>query len=994
MKNKVKKKKQPTKFGRFVKENVYIGTAFLCAAIIMMIVYFCNDVIPFGDRTVLRMDLFHQYGPLFAELYDRLTGFKSFLYSWTSGGGSSFLGNYFNYLSSPVAFIILLFGHENIPESIGAMVLIKNALAASTMAYYLKKSFKKNDFSIAAFGIMYAFCGFFIAYYWNIMWIDAMYLLPLVVLGIEKIINEKKAKLYVVSLAVTFFANYYMAFMVCVFSFLYFFIYYFSNYSFRSFTREPIQYVDKKGNVKSDILDSIKKSLFLNRGFVFAFCSILAAALAAFALIPTYFILKNCSATSGVMPEELSTYNVVFDFLANHLASVEPTIRSSGDLVVPNVYSGMLTLILLPLFYFCKKIPVSQKVATTLMLGLFFFAFNFNIPNYIIHAFHFPNDLPFRFSFIYSFFLVITAYKVLVNIKSFSGKELLAGGIAVLSFIILTEAWGQDNVDDNTVLISVVFTVIYTLVLWLFKNPSYHQPTVALLLMCCVFAEAAVADTDRFEITQEKPNFVNGYNEFVELREDLDKKEKGGFYRMELTELNTLMDNCWFGYNGVSMFSSMAYESYANMQDDVGIKSNYINSYVYYPNTPVYNMMMSLKYIVSINDAKMNSEIYESVGSSGKFTAYENKYCLPIAFCVKSDVLNWNSSSYGNPFLNQDEFYRLASGTGDIFDAVELTDYELFNIDEEASLFTGTMFTYSKADSQDAASATVYYTIEESGNAYAYVESESLDEATVSCGEFVVTEDLSEPYIVDLGWREKNEVVQIDLPISEDYFSGCIDCEVYTLNKENLDKGFEALKAGAMENVTVDSTTVSGSVTANEDCLLYTSIPYDKSWSVTVDSKEADIVQLSNEALIGVEITKGSHDIEFTYRPKGFMTGVFISGGALIFIIIFLILRRIIRKYKDKKNTVYFSPAKPEEPVVTGIDALMAEDLGPDATPEDSEALLLQEREIPEEEIFGEGETKNEPEAQEITETEKPVTEKPVTEKPTEETDSTESAEE
>lgn len=948
-KKEINKIKKPTKFGRFVNENIFIVLAFVCAAAIMMIVYFCNDVIPFGDRTVLRMDLFHQYGPLFAELYDRLTGLKSFAYSWTSGGGSSFLGNYYNYLSSPIAFIILLFGHKNIPESIGAMVLIKNALAASTLAYYLKKSFRKNDFSITAFGIMYAFCGFFIAYYWNVMWIDAMYLLPLVVLGIEKIINENRAKLYVVSLVITFIANYYMAFMVCIFALLYFFVYYFSNHSVKSCTREPKKYVNKAGEVQSDLLDCIKKSLFLKSGAVFGFCSILAAALAAFALIPTYIILKNCSATSGVMPEELTTYNVVFDFLANHLASVVPTIRSSGDLVVPNVYSGLLSILLLPLFYFCRKISVTEKVMTTLALGLFFFAFNFNIPNYIVHAFHFPNDLPFRFSFIYSFFLVITAYKVLVNIKSFSGRELLAAGIALVGFIVMVEALGQDNVDENTVFISVIFAAAYTFVLWLMRNPEYHQPTVALLLMCCVFAEAAVADTDRFEITQEKPNFVNGYEDFVKLKDSLDDRENGEFYRMELTELNTLMDNCWFGYNGMSMFSSMAYESFANMQDDLGIKSNYINSFVYNPNTPVYNAMMGLKYIVSSNDYKLNPDLYEHVSSSGKFKAYENKYSLPLAYCVNSSIKDWHAGDYGNPFINQSDYFELAAGVNGVYEPVELTDYSLYNMSEEDSFFDGSLFTYTKLDSEDEASADAAYNLPESGNVYAYVESESLEEATITCNEFTVTEDLSEPYIVDLGWHEADEVVEINMPISDEYTSGSIDCYVYILNEENFEKGYEILKSGAMKIDAFSDTRISGTVNAAEDCVLYTSIPYDEGWNITVDGKEAEIISLSDKAVIGVNLSAGEHKVEFNYRVKGLFIGECISGGALLFVIIFLILKKIIRKYKDKKNTIYFSPAmKPDENEVTGIDALMAEDLGPDATPEDYEALLASETEIPE----------------------------------------------
>ena len=88
--------------------------------------------------TVMRMDLYHQYGPLFAELYDRVVEHKSFIYSWQSGGGSSFLGNYFNYLSSPLSAIIFLFDRKDISYAITTLVLVKGCLSAGTFAYYLK----------------------------------------------------------------------------------------------------------------------------------------------------------------------------------------------------------------------------------------------------------------------------------------------------------------------------------------------------------------------------------------------------------------------------------------------------------------------------------------------------------------------------------------------------------------------------------------------------------------------------------------------------------------------------------------------------------------------------------------------------------------------------------------------------------------------------------------------------------------------------------------
>ena len=222
--------KKPSLIRRFFAGNSYCWLSCLCTAGVMMLVFYCYNLFPFGETTILRMDLYHQYGPLFAEFYDRVTQLKSFLYSWQTGLGSPFLGNFFNYLSSPTAIIMLLLGHENMPEAIAGMIITKAALAAASFTYYLKKSQDRHDFTTAAFGVLYSMCGYFIAYYWNVMWIDAMVYFPLVILGIENIINKRNPRVYIPFLALTLLSSYYMGFMTCIFSVIYFLIYYFPLY--------------------------------------------------------------------------------------------------------------------------------------------------------------------------------------------------------------------------------------------------------------------------------------------------------------------------------------------------------------------------------------------------------------------------------------------------------------------------------------------------------------------------------------------------------------------------------------------------------------------------------------------------------------------------------------------------------------------------------------------------------------------------------------------
>lgn len=935
----VLKKKPETRLGRFWDKNIYIILAGICSAVLMMLVYYCFEIIPFGDKTVLRMDLYHQYGPLFAELYDRLTDFKSMLYSWNTGGGGAFLGNYYNYLSSPVGVLItLVFGHENIPEAIGAMVLVKNALAAGTLAYYLKKSTGKNDFTISAFGMLYAFCGFFIAYYWNIMWIDAMYLLPLVILGIERIINKQKASLYIVTLALSFFANYYMSYMICIFSVLYFLVYFFSNYSVKEILPTKPIYEDENGEIYERKIDNILYSRFVKSGLLFAIGSFTAVGIAAVSLIPTYFCLKSCSATSGTFPSDYTFYNNIFDFLANHLASLEPTIRSSGETVLPNVYCGVLTVLLLPLYVFCDKIKAKERAANLILLGVLFIGFNLNYANYIFHALHFPNDLPYRFSFLYSFLLITLAFKTLVHIKSFSTKALLGSGLGTVAFAVLVQKLGSANVSEESIYLSIAFAALYTIVLGLMKKNTYAKSAVSLLLMCCVFAEIAVCDTNHFVMSQQKTNFTNGYSDFRELKEKLDNLEGTDKYRMELTDINTLMDASWFNYNGVSVFSSMAYEKSANLQHNLGLNSNYINSYTYDPQTPVYNAMMSLKYLVNNDGTMMNDQLFTEMAEVGNFKAYKNNYWLPIAYAVSDDVQKWVTVG-SNPFTIQNDYWTKATGTADVFQKLTPADCQTVNIRDDEAFMTEN-FTYYKEIDGETGSIILKYAIPESQNVYLFVDCTSAESIDVYGTNGVSLQQVpDDPYILDCGYFERDEIMTVEITIPTTQDSGYGDVYAVGLDMDSFEAGYKVLSESSMNITEFTDTEIKGSVTVGANEFLYTSINYDEGWTVTVDGEKAETFRVGG-ALLGIDVAPGTHEIEMKFEPKGLKLGAIISVSTTLLFAAVLVLLSLSKKRKMKNLAAVNSSCIDDDGAPTGIDALMAQDLGENATVEDAEKLL------------------------------------------------------
>lgn len=944
------KLKKQSLFRRFFADNSYCWLSAVCTVGIMMLVYYCYSLFPFGESTILRMDLYHQYGPLFAELYDRVTNLKSLIYSWNTGLGGPFLGNYFNYLSSPTGIIMLLLGHENMPEAIAGMIISKAALAAAAFTYYLKKSQGRHDFTSAAFGILYAMCGYFIAYYWNVMWIDAMVYFPLVIYGIERIINRRKPSVYIAFLALTLLSNYYMGYMTCIFSVIYFLIYYFSKYDGSSLDeRTPYSY-NENGEKKYVFKDKVKGNLFLRSGFTFAFSSLAAAGLVAFALIPTVFILKNCSATSGTFPTSYTSYYSIFDFLANHLASVEPTIRSSGDDVLPNVYCGIATVLLVPLYLFTKSVPLKEKVASVGLLGIIYFSFNVNILNYIWHGFHFPNDLPYRFSFMYSFVLLTLAYKAFVRLNEFTGKEILGTGVAVVFAIIMIQEIGSKNVEEITVLISLIFVVTYCLVFALMKNEKYQKSAVAVLLLCCVIGEIACANTDRYSMDQPKSNYVGDYDEFVLLKEQLDEYDGSDMYRMDLTYNRARMDPAWYGYHGVSTFSSMAYEKMANVQSDLGVYGNYINSYTYYLQTPVYNMMHSMKYIVDNNaDVTLEPDYYTELMSEGKFTAYENEYYLPIGMAVNNEIKEWYTD-YNNPFTVQSDWFEYSTGVSDVFSMMNIENIHYYNMDEITSgLDTGDIY-FTKSGS-GSGELTFILTVPETKHCYLYVNSSSFDSIEIGKHGEVYTQHTDEPYIYDLGVLTPEDEISVLIKVEEDDY-GYIDFYPYYVNDDALIKGYNILAQNSLNVTSFEETKITGTITAAEDCVFYSSIPYDTGWTVKIDGKkiaEEDYINLA-EAYLCFNLPAGEHEIEISFMQDGLLLGIGVSAATVIL----LIAAAIFFAKKRKNQPAYALPASPviltDDDIITEVD-MQLDEVEEAATEEPEEETVTEAEEATDEPV-------------------------------------------
>lgn len=874
--------------------NRFVFLAAGLAAVCISMIYIVYKVFPFGDNTVMRMDLYHQYGPLFAELYERVVNHQSFLYSWFSGGGSSFLGNYFNYLSSPLSALIFLFDKKDISFAISFIVSLKCILSAASFAYYLKASQRRHDVLCSVFGVLYAFSAYFLAYYWNVMWLDGMILLPLIALGIERIINNGKSTTYIISLVLLFFSSYYMGFMSCIFAVIYFLSYYVIS----SGAGEKIN--DSLSFKKKYSFKALMNNKFFNRGVRFAVSSVAAAAVCAVALVPVFMILRSSSATSDDFPNTFTSYFNIFDFITSHLAGLETTIRSSGEDVLPNIYSGMLAVILLPLFVINKDIRLKEKTAYILMLLFFLFSFDNNCLNFIWHAFHFPNDLPFRFSYMYTFVILVCGYKCITKFKSIDIKDICYVGMAWVFFIVMAQKMSTSKMSEPTIYISIGFIIVWTAFLYLYRKNKLEKTIISLTSLVMVFCEVLISDTTAISISQSNTEYAEKYDSYTEAIEQIHSSDDD-FYREELTYLETRMDPSYYGYNGMSVFSSMAYEDYSQLQYSLGMFGNRINSYTYNTQTPVYNMMFNLKYLIKADISPAPGESFYSFDFSvdgGSADVYKNDYYLPIAYAVNENITDWVTEE-GNPFEVQENYFSLATGYSGVFNQMDYLATEFDGLSGEEVDGNGT-FWFSKNDTESGY-GNVEFTItpKKSGNAYLYVTSPDIESIEVNGGSLSAhTQTIGEPYILDIGYCDEREEITVNLDCSNiETTDTYAEVYAYTVDNDVLSKGYEKLKNASLNVEKHSDTKIIGTIEVEENSVLYSSIPYDSGWTILIDGEKAETFEIG-ETMLATTIKPGKHTIEYRYAPKGFALGIIISAASIAGICGYIVLMK--RKEKAK----------------------------------------------------------------------------------------------
>lgn len=846
------------KFKKLIKDNSIVLITFLSALIIINVIYILQQVTPYGVKSLLQVDFFHQYAPMLGELFDRVKGGESLLYSFYSGMGLPFFRNFFNYLSSPFNIFMFLFKRNSLLASFSFIIGLKAVVSATSMSFYLSKKFGKNKRFIAI-SLLYGFCAYFTAYYWNIMWLDGMLFLPLIVLGIERIINTEKYLLYILSLSLMLVTNYFIAYMICIFSVLYFAAYYI---------------LKSKKIVFKNILKNTAK---------FALASLLAGGLAAFALIPMFLGMKSISATSDLWPSSQYYSFTLLEFLANHFSGVGRTVLASGVSNAPNISVGILGIFLFILFYLNGKISLKKKIIYSSLWFVIVLAFLVPQLDFIWHAFHVPNDLPYRYSFIYSFVFIIIAAYSLYNIKHIKFRYVNIVFVFLMISISLLYIFKYKNISDSMILLNILLLILYYILFLMYKFIPNFRNKIPYLMICLVIVEAIIAINHNWNNDQEIDRYYDGYSETKEMLEYVHKNENGTPYRIEKTSTVTLNDQSWYGYYGQGLFTSMAYEDLAILQNNLGLPGNNINSYYYKQTTPVYDLIFNIKYFIG-NTIDINR--YELFYNEDGILTFKSLFESNLVYAVDNEIINWNYN-YTDPLYIQNDFIYKSTGINNVFEHLSFEEKELMHSDENKQIYK--------------------YTFNNPGdNMYFYIDNH-IDYIIIDNELYYNKEDndhynnidkyIENIYVYNLNNFKENYIItsrtdndQYEIYIGYNNHS-YDDFHAYYINGEKFNEAVEILNNDVFNISFFKESKIKGNITLTEDKTIFTSIPYDKGWKVYANGERIPTTSIA-DSLLAFELEPGTYQLTFNFFPYGMKMGLIISISSLA-VIFFLKKKKI-----------------------------------------------------------------------------------------------------
>lgn len=819
---------------------------------------------PFGPSTMLTVDLGQQYIDFFNLFKETITKDPTlFFYSFEKALGGEMAGLWGYYLYSPYNFILLLFSDKYMPLGVTVLSYLKIASTSLSMLYFIRQKYQIKTLMSQVFSLCYALMSYMIVFLLNIMWIDGLILLPLIALGLDRIIKKEKPWLYVGSLAIALIANYYIGYMICLFLSFYALFVIIENCSEEGWKQWGINYL------------------------TFIKYSIIGVLISGITLVPTALSLMSSKGSYTKFDLSLDTSYSLGDMLSKlFIASYNNDELSSGS---PNLYVGLFVFIFVLVFFLEKRIHFKEKIMAMITFIIFFCSFHFDSLNKLWHGGQFPIWYEYRFSFTASFFLVVLAIKAFkANRGHLNNKQIVSiltiGGLSSLYYLY---DHTYEYLDGYKIIVSLVFLTAYLVILQIKHHSltSFLRQVIILMVVTSELMLNAGFIFNEFNYVQNSK-----FNDYISiLNASLEGLRNGqnDFYRIHKTFMRTKNEAMFTHYNGLDHFGSTLEARVPELYGYLGLPDG--NGFVTYTNGTLFtDDFFNVRYLIDVtNDTDLYTsplgyklypqatdfdiEAHPIIDTQNRYVIHENQERLGLGMEVSSNVVNSKFKKH-QPIENQELLLKLIDFNG--------TKHAYF---KKHPVSEPIMHNVILTDTGDGD----YYTYKRTQDKYAYVEFK-FNTSSNNPFYFTLPSQFTSknvklslngeryrfytPYrhrqITNASYKhvENNQTFRFFLEKNEIQVN---QIYLYEFDEKRYNEMIHEKQNYLFKIDSFKNNQIEGHIETQLDqsYLLFT-IPYDANWKVRVDGEKVETYSVLSDTLLAIPVSKGNHQVILTYSKK------------------------------------------------------------------------------------------------------------------------------
>lgn len=838
------------------------GLAWVIALMVVSAVFMYWHVTPFGNHSLMMSDMGTQYIPLLTALRHALRYQVFHFYTFSASLGSGLVPMVAYYLLSPFNLLVVFFGASQIPIAASVIIMVKIATIAATMTWYLQKHFHTTRRMTVIFALAFSFCGFVAVNDFDLMWLDSLVLLPLVAAGLDSLVTDGRPVLFFGSLLASILTNYYLGYMTCLFSVLYF-AYVLYNWSGRT------------GGSRH----------WGNRVVRFGITGVLSGLSAAVILIPTGLgMLLTAKSTTDSL-----NFHLVPEFGAEFFTQfgVGATNYSQRLMHAPTVFVTSAVALLTLAYFVHPQFTRRQKWSALALVLALFLSMWLLLFNTIWHLMQAPAGFPFRNVFFFSFVMVMLGFATWqaeprrlarrwqLILPSFQVIALVGGAATVHVMLKLVTGRsakltryfaGIQQVHWQSVWLSVVYLLLTAAVIFGTQR-LWWRWGLSLLVVTEMAGNFILAmGTSKFGDQRAYAQAYQAENRQMATVNDPD----GQLYRVQNDntlinrafqgKYNNYNDSLAFNFHGVAGYSSTLNENTRATLEQLGLFSDNVRRIGDVGLTPLTELLLGVKDTVHLTAGSGHTTPSPSYSGMGFAVS-------PALSTVQltSDALE-NQESILQALRPQSQAYF--AQTKQLRDQVKVVQ------------------TVKGVKTKYHDHHVLKLRIKANGPTYLWAPTGKTKYSTMAVNGTSVkplTNANGKTALLKLGNFHAGQIVTVTFAAK--YPLALYHTEVKTLRQASFDQLLQTVRQQQFRVHTVAShfkTQLQGQVTGTPSHHeLYLSIPYDTGWQATVNGNRVQPRKLLN-GLMGVPLQNGKNRVILSYHVPGGRLGAVVSLVSLV----------------------------------------------------------------------------------------------------------------